>query len=88
LNLWPAHDAVAAALHASIANIESVMIAGEWRKRDHELLDLDLDDVADRLLASGERLVQPLNKRGVLAGLKRRVVRGVVGRRLARQGRQ
>ena len=88
LNLWPAHDAVAAALHASIANIEAVMIAGEWRKRDHELLDVDLDDVADRLLASAERLMQQLNKRGVLAGLKRRVVRRVVGRRLAQQGRQ
>lgn len=88
LNLWPAHDAVAAALHASIANIEAVMIAGQWRKRDHELLGVDLDDVADRLQSSGERLSQQLNKRGILAGLKRRVVRRVVGRRLAQQARR
>jgi 5-methylthioadenosine/S-adenosylhomocysteine deaminase len=30
LNLWPAHDPIAAALQASIANIESVMIAGHF----------------------------------------------------------
>jgi 5-methylthioadenosine/S-adenosylhomocysteine deaminase len=88
LNLWPAHDAVAAALHASIVNIESVMIAGQWRKRDHELLGVELDEVADRLLSSGEHLLQGLNKRGILAGLKRRVVRRVVGRRLANQARR
>jgi cytosine/adenosine deaminase-related metal-dependent hydrolase len=57
LNLWPAHDPVAAALHASLANIEAVMIAGRWRKRRHSLVDVDLDDVRGRLLESGERLL-------------------------------
>ena len=28
LNLWPAHDPITAALQASIANMEAVMIAG------------------------------------------------------------
>ena len=31
LNLWPAHDPITAALQASIANIEAVMIAGRLR---------------------------------------------------------
>lgn len=57
LNLWPAHDAVAAALHADLANIEAVMIAGAWRKRDHHLLDVDLGAVKTQLRESGERLL-------------------------------
>jgi 5-methylthioadenosine/S-adenosylhomocysteine deaminase len=58
LNLWPAHDPIAAALHASLANIEAVMIAGHWRKRGHSLVDVDLEDVRGRLLDSGERLLR------------------------------
>jgi 5-methylthioadenosine/S-adenosylhomocysteine deaminase len=57
LNLWPAHDPIAAALHASLANIEAVMIAGAWRKWGHALVDVDLDNVRGRLLESGERLL-------------------------------
>ncbi|AYC36451.1 amidohydrolase family protein [Streptomyces griseorubiginosus] len=58
LNLWPAHDPVATALHADIANIEAVMVAGTWRKRDHALLTTGLDDLKHRLLESGERLLR------------------------------
>ncbi|WP_405813067.1 amidohydrolase family protein [Streptomyces sp. NBC_01390] len=58
LNLWPAHHPIAAALHADIANIEAVMVAGRWRKRDHALLDCDLDTVKGRLQESGERLLR------------------------------
>ncbi|MET7694277.1 amidohydrolase family protein [Streptomyces sp. NPDC005483] len=61
LNLWPAHNPVAAALHADIANIEAVMIAGRWRKRDHTLLHPDLDKVKDRLQESGERLFRAMD---------------------------
>ncbi|WP_405728962.1 amidohydrolase family protein [Streptomyces sp. NBC_00028] len=60
VNLWPAHNPIAAALHADIANIEAVMIAGRWRKRDHALLDCDLDTVKERLLAAGERLLHAM----------------------------
>ena len=60
LNLWPAHDPVAAVLHADIANIEAVMIAGRWRKRDHTLLTSGLDEVKDGLLESGQRLVRAM----------------------------
>lgn len=62
LNLWPAHDPVAAALSASVANIEAVMIGGRWRKRNHCLIDADLEDVKSRLLESGERLIHQLNR--------------------------
>lgn len=58
LNLWPAHDPVATALHADIANIEAVMVAGNWRKRDHALLTTGLDDLKHRLRESGERLLR------------------------------
>ncbi|WP_329343565.1 amidohydrolase family protein [Streptomyces sp. NBC_00663] len=59
-NLWPAHDPVATVLHADIANIEAVMVAGIWRKRDHALLTSGLDDVKDRLRESGERLLRSI----------------------------
>ncbi|MEU9449906.1 amidohydrolase family protein [Streptomyces sp. NPDC048277] len=64
LNLWPAHDPVATALHADIANIEAVMIAGRWRKRDHALIATGLDDVKDRLRESGERLLHTMRESG------------------------
>ena len=63
LNLWPAHEPVAAAFSASVANIEAVMIGGRWRKRNHCLIDADLEDVKSRLLESGERLIRQLNRR-------------------------
>jgi cytosine/adenosine deaminase-related metal-dependent hydrolase len=61
LNLWPAHDPIATALSASVANIEAVMIGGRWRKRNHRLIDAELDDVKSRLQESGERLVRQLS---------------------------
>ncbi|MEH0589262.1 amidohydrolase family protein [Streptomyces sp. B21-106] len=64
LNLWPAHDPVATVLHADIANIEAVMIAGRWRKRDHGLLASGLDEVKDRLRESGERLLRGTGPEG------------------------
>jgi len=60
LNLWPAHDPVATALHADISNIEAVMVGGVWRKRDHVLLAGGLDEVKEQLRESGERLLHGL----------------------------
>lgn len=57
LNLWPSHDPVATALHAGVGNIEGVMISGEWRKRDHQLVGVDVEVVKGRLLESGQRLL-------------------------------
>ncbi|MEV7387896.1 MULTISPECIES: amidohydrolase family protein [unclassified Streptomyces] len=60
-NLWPAHDPVATVLHADIANIEAVMIAGRWRKLHHSLLATGLDDLKDQLHGSGERLLRTMH---------------------------
>lgn len=64
LNLWPARDPIAAALHAGLANIEAVMIAGRWRKRAHSLIDVDLDELRSRLLESGERMLMSSSSSG------------------------
>ncbi|MFG3290500.1 amidohydrolase family protein [Streptomyces sp. NPDC048179] len=60
-NLWPAHDPVATVLHADIANIEAVMVAGVWRKRDHTLLASGLDEVKEQLRESGDRLLRTVH---------------------------
>jgi 5-methylthioadenosine/S-adenosylhomocysteine deaminase len=58
LNLWPVHDPVATVvMQASLANIDSVMVAGVWRKRDGKLLFADLDRVKSELLRSGGRIL-------------------------------
>lgn len=57
-NLWPAHDPLAAALHANAGNIEAVMIAGTWRKRDHQVLGVDLPTLRDEVAASGRRVMR------------------------------
>jgi 5-methylthioadenosine/S-adenosylhomocysteine deaminase len=57
INQGSAQDPIAAALHASVGNIEAVMVAGQWRKRDHCLMGVDLDEVKNRLRSS-ERLLR------------------------------
>ena len=57
LNLAPVHDPVASVLQASLANIEAVMVAGQWRKRNFRLLRSDLDAIQSALARSGERIV-------------------------------
>jgi cytosine/adenosine deaminase-related metal-dependent hydrolase len=56
LNLWPVNSLAAAALQASLANIEAVMIAGRWRKRGGKLFWGDLSDVQRALSASSRRI--------------------------------
>jgi len=52
LNLWPVHDPIATALQATPADIEAVMVAGAWRKRDQRLLFGAISDLQDKLSAS------------------------------------
>jgi 5-methylthioadenosine/S-adenosylhomocysteine deaminase len=47
-------------MQASLANIDSVMIAGESRKRDGKLLYGDLDRVQSELLRSAGRILGEL----------------------------
>ena len=58
LNMWPVHDpATSVVMQASLANIESVMIAGQWHKRDGKLLYARVPQRMDELRASGERIL-------------------------------
>ena len=61
LNMQPVHDAVASVvMHATLANIDSVMIGGAWKKRHGKLLAGDLGGRQDKLRESGERIVREL----------------------------
>jgi cytosine/adenosine deaminase-related metal-dependent hydrolase len=61
-NMQPVHDPVNTVLmQTSLANIDSVMVAGRWRKRNGRLVDdsgqtLDADAWLEPLRASGHRL--------------------------------
>lgn len=56
ISLWPPHDVIATAVRSSVSDIESVMIAGEWYKRDNNLIGIDLDKIRSDLVASSKRL--------------------------------
>ncbi len=61
LNMQPVHDPVAAVVfQASLANIDGVMVAGRWKKRDGRLVGVDLAPVIERLNASGRKIVGAL----------------------------
>jgi cytosine/adenosine deaminase-related metal-dependent hydrolase len=61
LNMQPVHDAVASVVfQASLANIDSVMVAGRWKKRDGRLLGVDLAPKIAALNASGRKIVGAL----------------------------
>jgi len=85
LNLWPAHNPVATALQASIANIEAVMIGGTWRKFNGALVESKVDELQAQLFESGQRLVSILNSTKIMARLKQKVIHSVVRRTLNKQ---
>ena len=61
LNMQPVHDPVSAVvLQASLANIESVMIAGHWRKRGGRVLDADIGSLLESLRQSGQKITQAM----------------------------
>jgi len=61
LNMQPVHDPVSSVVfQASLANIDSVMVAGRWKKRAGRLLAGDLPRDLDRLRASGAKIVRAL----------------------------
>jgi cytosine/adenosine deaminase-related metal-dependent hydrolase len=62
LNMQPVHDPVATALmQTSLANIDSVMVAGRWRKRAGQLLAQGLPEKISRLQESGRRIIQAMD---------------------------
>lgn len=61
LNMQPVHDAVnTVVMQTTLANIDSVMVAGKWRKRQGRLLDVELAPKLAALRESGERITQAL----------------------------
>ena len=61
LNMQPVHDPVAAVvMQTSLANIDSVMIAGHWKKRHGKLLYGNLPAKQAALKASGQRMLAQL----------------------------
>lgn len=61
LNMQPVHDPVSAVvMQASLANIESVMIAGHWRKRGGRVLDADIASLLESLQQSGRKITQAM----------------------------
>ena len=61
LNMQPVHDPVnTVVMQTTLANIDSVMVAGKWRKRQGRLLDVELAPKLAALRESGERITQAL----------------------------
>ena len=62
--MQPIHDpAASVVMQASLANVDSVMVAGRWRKRSGSLLAEGLADKVSRLQASGTRILEAMNLR-------------------------
>jgi cytosine/adenosine deaminase-related metal-dependent hydrolase len=66
INMHPVHDPLASVvMQTSLANIDSVMIAGRWNKRHGKLLYTDLARRQVELAASGDRILAALNLKQV-----------------------
>ena len=61
LNMQPVHDSVSSVvMQTSLANIDSVMVAGQWKKRGGHLLGVDLAPRLAALAASGRKIAGAL----------------------------
>jgi cytosine/adenosine deaminase-related metal-dependent hydrolase len=61
LNMQPVHDPVSTVvMQTTLANIDSVMVAGRWKKRHGKLLDVDLAPKLAALQASGRKITTAL----------------------------
>ena len=61
INMQPVHDPVSTVVfQASLANVDSVMVAGEWKKRHGSLVGIDLAPKLNALKASGRKIVRGL----------------------------
>ncbi|MBC7649835.1 MAG: cytosine deaminase, partial [Vitreoscilla sp.] len=47
-------------MQTSLANIDSVMVAGQWKKRHGQLVNVDLAPKVAALRASGQQIVAAL----------------------------
>ncbi len=61
LNMQPVHEPVSTVvMQTTLANIDSVMVAGRWRKRHGKLVDVDLAPKLAALQASGRKITTAL----------------------------
>ena len=62
LNMQPAHDPVSTVvMQTSLANVDSVMVAGQWKKRDGKLVGVTgLDRDLQALRESGEKITKAM----------------------------
>ena len=61
LNMQPVHDPVSAVVfQASLANIDSVMVAGQWAKREGRLLGVNLPPLLNALRESGAKITRAM----------------------------
>lgn len=61
LNMQPLHDPVSAVVfQASLANVDSVMVAGRWKKRHGALLGVDLPPLLAALNRSSRKITSAL----------------------------
>jgi cytosine/adenosine deaminase-related metal-dependent hydrolase len=62
LNMQPVHDAVnSVVMQTSLANIDSVMVAGQWKKRHGALVGVNLKPHLDALQASARKITQAMS---------------------------
>ena len=61
INMQPVHDPVnSVVMQTSLANIDSVMVAGQWKKRRGQLVGVDLKPKLASLQASGKKIAAAL----------------------------
>jgi 5-methylthioadenosine/S-adenosylhomocysteine deaminase len=64
LNMMPMDDpASAIVLHAHPGNVDSVMVGGRFRKRDHAMVQDNLDGLTGTLADSRARIMTEFEKR-------------------------
>lgn len=64
LNMQPVHDPVSSVVfQASLANIDSVMVAGQWAKREGRLLGVNLPPLLSALRESGDKITRAMGMR-------------------------
>jgi len=65
LNMMPVHDPVnTVVMQTTLANIDSVMVAGRWKKRHGQLLDVDLPPKLAALEASAHKIMTAMGMSG------------------------
>jgi cytosine/adenosine deaminase-related metal-dependent hydrolase len=61
LNMQPVHDAVSSVVfQTTLANIDGVMVAGQWKKRQGQLLGVELAPLIAQLQDSGRKITQAM----------------------------